>query len=104
MTDDDARSTNDDHPLDRAHRFFQRAAPAIREAGDVIVQRVDEAIANATAIEGDVVEARDEPPAPMMDSAQTSRPRRSMHWAHVAIVVAAASYCSLRMLRSAESA
>jgi hypothetical protein len=117
----DDEQTHDEpaHPLTRAHRFFQKAAPAIRDAqetlerhggidgvcetvvrtADELVQRVDHVVANATAIEGEVIErnASDTP----IDTpvAQLVRRRRRVTYVQVAIVAAAATYGALKLQR-----
>lgn len=112
-----------EHPLQRAHRFFQKATPVIREAGEVIerhggiegvrdkvverageiVRQVDEAIADATAIEGEVIERAVEvamPGAPKDDREHLRRrTRRSLHYVELGILVAAATYGALALQR-----
>jgi hypothetical protein len=113
MADDDR--TDDDHPLQRAHRFFRQAAPAIREVGDAIVQRVDEVVANATAIEGVVVApeyedagaaGEESSPAAPIDLAEQRRGRAPLRitWVSVAVVAAAATYGALRLQRRDDAA
>lgn len=112
-----------EHPLQRAHRFFEKAAPAIRDAGEAlerhggiegvrdkvverageIVRQVDEAIADATAIEGEVVERAVEvatPGAPddVRDHLRR-RTRRALHYVEIGILVAAATYGALALQR-----
>lgn len=120
---DGDRTSAADHPLLRAHRFFQRATPVIREAQETIerhggiegvrdkvvagahelARQVDEAIADATAIEGEVVERVVDvvdPGAP--DDVRDHvirRTRRTLHYMHLAIIVAAATYGALRLQR-----
>ncbi len=119
------------HPLERAHKFFLKAAPVIREVNDTIerhggieqvrdkvvekavetadqiVKRVDEAVANATAIEGEVIERE---PAAAAAGARTStrttplatpvQPTRSpTRWIVVGVLTAAATYGALRLQR-----
>ena len=126
---DPAADAEPSHPLQRAHRFFLKAAPVIREVNDTIerhggleqvrdkvveragelVKQVDDAVANATAIEGEVVE-RTEPVAPTSTSTRTSsrtsplatpvQPHRSpVRWVALGIVAAAATYGALRLQR-----
>ncbi len=120
--DDDAAAPR--HPLERAHQFFQKAAPVIREVNETLerhggvegvcdkvveranelVQKVDEAVANATAIEGEVIERE---PAPTPDPVPPARhippvtpvPQRraSKHWIAVGALAAAATYGALRL-------
>ena len=130
------------HPLERAHRFFLKAAPVIREVNETLerhggleqvrdkvveragefVQRVDDVVSNATAIEGEVVErtpARDAAPSASDADARdadaasysrarertipTSTPVQPKHgigrWVALAIVVAAATFGALRLQR-----
>ena len=122
MTDEPASTTDDDHPLQRAHRFFQKAAPAIRDAqdrleqaggiegvretvqrkADELVQRVDEVVTNATAIEGEVVD-RATPatttatPSPATRPARTAR--RRWHYVEIAVIAAAATWGALVLQR-----
>ncbi len=112
--DDDPRPQGD-HPLERAHRFFQRAAPAIRDAqekieqaggvdglretvqrkADEIVQRVDEVVANATAIEGEVVDPAPDPAPAAAPAPVRVRARRRMHYVEIAVIAAAATFGAL---------
>lgn len=113
------------HPLERAQRFFQRAAPAIRDAADALerhggieqvretvveratelVQKADDAIAKATAIEGVVVE-RDEAEV-QADAARpagdrprsTRRARRRLHYLELAVLAFAATFGALVLQR-----
>ncbi|MCW2922381.1 MAG: hypothetical protein JWL76_2255 [Thermoleophilia bacterium] len=119
------------HPLQRAHKFFLKAAPVIREVNDTIdrhggieqvrdkvvaragevLKQVDDVVANATAIEGEVVQREPRAPATTDDSEQASRarartsplatpvePRRSPRkWIAIGVVTAAATYGALRL-------
>ena len=117
-----------EHPLQRAHKFFQKAAPVIREVNDAIeggaleqvrdtvverandfVQKVDDAVANATAIEGDVIErVVDEPAAAAADPASagagaarspSSTAPSAARWITIGVVAAAATYGALKLQR-----
>jgi hypothetical protein len=124
----DTEPTASEHPLERAHRFFQKAAPVIREVNETIerhggleqvrdkvveragelVQKVDEVVANATAIEGEVIE-RDaaatpaaSSPTAAADPGFTPAPepaRRTVRWVAIGVVAAAATYGALRLQR-----
>jgi predicted ArsR family transcriptional regulator len=112
---------DDARPMQRAHRFFQRAAPVLRDASEAIerhggidgvrelvveratelVRQVDEVVANAGAIEGEVVErvadaVSDEPVAP---AETVQRVRRRLHYVELAILVAAATFGALALQR-----
>jgi hypothetical protein len=112
------------HPLERAHRFFQRAAPVIRDATDalerhggidgvrdLVVERashlarqVDEAVADATSIEVEEVDAasaHDDGPAVVADRPATAPRRRRprIHYVEVGIIVAAATWGALMLQR-----
>ncbi|MCB0878625.1 MAG: hypothetical protein KDC46_06550 [Thermoleophilia bacterium] len=124
MSDDDHQpAPGTEHPLQRAHRFFQKAGPAIREAQDAIeraggiegvrdkamqkadeiVQRIDEVVADATAIEGTVVEQDlHEEPAPAASAAAgelRAARRRRLHYVEIAVIAAAATYGALVIQR-----
>ena len=137
-----AGSSEPAHPLERAHRFFLKAAPVIREVNETLerhggleqvrgkvveragefVQRVDDVVSNATAIEGEVVErtpatstAATSPDvdAHDADTTSTSRARERTiptstpvqpkhgigRWIALALVVAAAPFGALRLQR-----
>lgn len=116
------------HPLQRAHRFFLKAAPVIREVNDTIerhggleqvrekvveragelVRQVDDVVANVTAIEGEVIERPS--PADATGAARTSArrtplatpvqpPRSPVRWIAIGVVAAAATYGALRLQR-----
>lgn len=113
------------HPLERAHRFFQRAAPVIREATDALerhggidqvrdsvveratslVAKADEAIAKATAIEGVVVERDEseavaaEPIRPAETAAARRSARRRLHYLELALLAFAATFGALVLQR-----
>lgn len=105
------------HPLTRAHRFFQRATPAIRDAqetvvrtADELVQRIDHVVANATAIEGEVIEPSPAsapvivPVAAPVTAAIDPEPparRRNLPYIQLALIAAAATYGALRLQRRA---
>ncbi len=119
----DAPDTEPSHPLQRAHKFFLKAAPVIREVNDTLerhggldqvrdkvvkgagdfVRQVDDVVTNATAIEGEVVE-RPKPtaadpvrPTPLATPVQ---PHQSpARWVAIAVVAAAATYGALRLQR-----
>ena len=120
------------HPLQRAHRFFQKAVPAIREVNEAIdggaleqvrdtvvgratelVQKVDQVVANAAAIEGDVIERIVKDPAtpaahagdpdrrsplPPAD-APSHRGATAARWITIGVVAAAATYGALKLQR-----
>lgn len=111
------------HPLQRAHTFFLKAAPVIREVNDTLerhggldhvrdkvvkgadefVRKVDDVVANATAIEGEVVERpRTTAAAPRTTPRATPvRPPAGspVRWVAIGIVAAAATYGALRLQR-----
>ena len=115
------------HPLQRAHKFFLKAAPAIREINDTIerhggidqvrekvveragevLKQVDEAVANASAIEGEVVEREQPTPAPRARTSTRTTPlatpvephRSPARWIALGVVTAAATYGALRLQR-----
>ena len=107
-----------EHPLQRAHRFFQKAAPVIREVNDAIeggaleqvrdtvverandfVQKVDEVVANATAIEGDVIERVVDEPAASARATSASSSTSAARWITIGVVAAAATYGALKIQR-----
>lgn len=84
------------HPLQRAHRFFQKAAPVIRDVNETIerhggieqvrgkvierageiARRIDETVTNAAAIEGKLITREDTPPI-AFDAPQQATHRRT---------------------------
>jgi hypothetical protein len=123
--DDEHTSQDPAHPLTRAHQFFQKAAPAIRDAhealelhggiegvretvvrkADEIVHRVDEAVANATAIEGEEIVRSDDGVServPIVTPVvEVTRRTRSITYVQLGIVAAAATYGAIKLQRRA---
>lgn len=114
------------HPLERAQRFFERAAPVIRDAADALerhggldqvrdtvveraselVHKAEDAIAKATAIEGIVVERdadavdADAAPAAGPTTAGHVRARRArLHYLELALLAFAATFGALMLQR-----
>jgi hypothetical protein len=128
---DDAAVVDDEpaHPLQRAHKFFLKAAPVIREVNETIdrhggleqvrdkvverasevLKQVDEVVANATAIEGEVVERTASASASTTRAASRTTPlarpvephRSPTRWIALGVVAAAATYGALRLQRRA---